>query len=531
MAAQINQLKFNTEARKGLLAGINIVADAVGATLGPRGHNVAIERAARNYVPLVVHDGVTVANSINLKDPYENMGAQLLKEAAGNTNDTAGDGTTTSTILAQAIVNEALKVIEAGGNSMVIKRDIEEALVVVLKELDKLAKPIVTDEEIAQVATISASDPVIGKLVAEALAKVGKDGVVTVEESKGFETYVEYKQGMEIDRGYLSNYFVTNQDTVEAVVEDPLILLTDKKLNYSYQLVPFLDKLLKAGHKNLVIFAGEVVEEGLATLVVNKLRGAINVVAMQAPAFGGRRVDELTDLAILTGGVPLLDDSGRELESVDISELGRAGKVVADRDKTIVTDGKGDPIEIEKRMNHIREQIKLSNTEYDKQIKEQRLAKMAGGVAVINVGALTEVELKEKKERVIDAKNATKAAIAEGIVAGGEIALLNIAQNAIDDANEGILHLGGQILLKSLKKPFKRLIENSGMDYADIREKMSGKKYPHGVDVTDGKVKDLIKAGIIDPVKVTKAALQNAVSVSNMVLTTSVAIVDEREEK
>lgn len=516
MGSQINILKFDTEARKSLQRGMNVVADAVSATLGPRGHNVSIERPARNLAPLVLHDGVSVARSINLKDPFENMGAQLLKEAAIETNDVAGDGTTTSTILAQAIANRAL---EAGGNSMVVKKEIEDSLKVVLKELDKLAKKIETDEEIEQVATISSADPELGKLVAEALSKVGKDGVVTVEEGKGFDTTVEYKQGMEIDRGYLSPYFVTDQDTVEASIEDPFVLLTDKKLNYAYQVVPFLEKFVKAGHKNLVIIAGEVVEEAMAALVINRLRGVVNVVAIQAPAFGGRRVDELGDLAVLMGATPLLEESGRELDSFELEELGQAGKVVSDRDKTVITDGKGNPEEIEKRIEHIRKQIEIANTEYDKDIKKQRLAKMAGGVAVINVGAVTEPELKEKKERVIDAVNATKAAISEGIVAGGEITLLTLSK------------LGEGILYDALKQPFKRLIENSGMDYADIREQMAGKNYPFGVDVIDGKVKDLIKAGVIDPVKVTRSALENAVSVACLVLTTNVAIVDDREEK
>lgn len=517
-----NSLLFGTEARQKLLKGINIVADAVGSTLGPRGRNVSIERPARNVSPLVVHDGVTVSNSINLKDPFENQGAQLLKQAADRTNQKAGDGTTTATILAQAISNEALKVIEAGANPMVIKKGIEDALEIVLKELDKLAKKITTDEEIEQVATISAADPVIGKLVAEALIKVGKGGVVTVEEGKGFETYVEYKQGIEIDRGYLSPYFVTNQDTVEAVLEDPFILLTDKKINYSYQLLPFLEKFLKAGHKNLVIFAGEVVDEAMHMLVVNKLRGAINVVAITAPAFGGRRVDELTDLAILTGGTPILEDSGREIESVEISELGQAGKITVDRDQTIILDPKGNKKEIEKRISHIQEQIKIANTDYDRQIKELRVANMTGKAAIIYVGANTEVELKEKKERVIDAKNATKAGIEDGIVAGGEITLFNIALKVL--APDSILY-------KALQQPFKRLIENAGLDYALTLQKMANKKYPFGVDVTTGWIENLINIGIIDPVKVTRSALTNAVSVAVMVITCACLIVDDREEK
>lgn len=330
---------------------------------------------------------------------------------------------------------------------------------------------------------------------------------------------------MEIDRGYLSPYFVTNQDTVEAEIENPYILLTDKKLNYDYQVIPLLEKLAQAKIRNLVIFASEVLDTALATFVVNHLRpdAPFQIICVQAPAFGGRRVDELQDLAILTGGVPLLEDSGRELESFEISELGRAEKIVSDRDKTIITGGKGDPQELEKRISHLREQIEIANTDYDKDIKKQRLAKMAGGVAVIQVGALTEPELKEKKERVIDAVNATKAAIAEGIVAGGGVTLLNLSKSLKATT------LGGKILKEALKQPFKRLIENSGLDYADVREQMAGKKYPFGIDVIDGEVKNLIKAGVIDPVKVTRSALENATSVTVMTLTTSVAIVHDRE--
>lgn len=520
-----NVLLFGSEARAKLLKGINIVADAVGSTLGPRGHNVAIQRPAQGIPPLVLHDGVSVARSINLKDPFEDMGAQLVKEAANKSNETSGDGTTTASILTQEIANEALKIIEAGGNSMVIKKDIEDALKVVLSKLDKLSKKIITDEEIAQVATISSTDKELGKLVAQALTKVGKDGVVTVEEGKGFDTFVDYKQGMEIDRGYLSSYFVTNQETVEAEIEEPYILLTDKKINYSAQILPLLEKFVKAGYKNLVIFAGEVIEEGLATLVVNKLRGSINVVAIQAPAYGGRRTDELMDMAVLTGATPIFEESGREIESVELTELGRAGKVNADRDRTIITDGKGDSKLLKQRIEQLREQIKIANTGYDKDIKEERLAKLSGGVAIINVGGVTEPELKEKKERVIDAVNATKAAIEEGIVAGGGVTLLSIAKDIKTDT------MGGKILIEALKQPFKRLIENSGLDYAEVREQMANREYPFGIDVLDGKVKNLLLYGIIDPVKVTRSALENAVSVANMVLTTSVSIGFEEEKK
>ena len=497
---------------------MNILAKAVGSTLGPRSRNVAIDDP--HATPEIYHDGVTVARRINLPDKFEDMGAELLKAAAVKTNEVAGDGTTTSVILAQAIINEAFKVIAAGANPMLLKQQIEDALKIVLEELKKLTKEVKDSQEIEQVATISSADPILGRLIAEAFNKVGRDGVITVDAGKTFETTVDYKQGMEIDRGYLSPYFVTNQDTVESIIEEPYILLTDKRLNWGHEIVPFLENFLKAGCKNLVIFAGEVVEEAMATLVVNKLRGNINICAIQSPAYGDRRKDELEDIATLTGGHVLLEESGRELKSVQIEELGRADKIIADRDKSIILNGWGKKGAVDKKISELKAQLKIANTDFDRMIKEERMAKLAGGVAVINVGAVTEVELKDKIERVIDAKNATKAAVEEGIVAGGEITLLNIANGLKID------NLGGQILKEALKSPFKRLIDNSGMDYAEIREKMSGHSYPEGIDVIDGQVKDLIKAGIIDPVKVTRSALENAVSIAVMVCTTSTLITD-----
>ncbi|MFZ5845734.1 MAG: chaperonin GroEL, partial [Patescibacteria group bacterium] len=413
---------------------------------------------------------------------------------------------------------------------MLLKSQIEEALKVILDELKKLAEEVKDPKEIEQVATISSTDPVLGKLIAEAFNKVGKDGVITVDAGKTFETTVEYKQGMEIDRGYLSPYFVTNQDTVEAVIEEPYILITDKRINWSHEIVPFLETLVKNNIKNVVIFAGEVVEEAMATLVVNRLRGAFNICAIQAPAYGDRRKDELEDIAVLTGGQIILDESGRDLKSVQIEELGRADKVVADRDKSVIINGWGKKGAIDKRVAELKAQLKVANTDFDRMIKEERMAKLAGGVAVINVGAITEVELKDKIERVIDAKNATKAAVEEGIVAGGEIALLHVANSLLAWGKPQEPSLGGKILLEALKSPFKRIIENSGLDYAEIREKMSGHSYPEGVDVTDGQIKNLIEAGIIDPVKVTRSALENAVSVAIMVCTTSTLITDYKEK-
>ena len=530
------QLLFDNQAREKLLKGITVVADAVGSTLGPRSRNVAVDYYHdTDLPPVVLHDGVSVARSINLTDPFEDQGARLVKAAALRTNETAGDGTTTATILAHAIVKEALGNIQAGANQMLLKEEIDLALKQVLTSLKEIAKPVVSDEEIKQVGTISAGSEEIGKLVAEAISKVGKDGVITVEEGNKVETEVEYKQGMEIDRGYLSPYFVNKQETVEAVIEEPYILLTDKKLNYHYDLVPFLEKFLKAKvGKNLVIFAGEVVEEALAVLVVNKVRGNLNVVAVQSPAYGDRRIDELEDLAILTGGVSILTESGRSLDSVEIEELGRADKVIADRDKTIIVNGKGNSGKVKERIEDLKGQIKVANTDFDKQIKQERMAKLSGSIAVINVGAATEVELKEKKERVIDAVNATKAATEEGIVAGGEITLLKISndlQRLLRASKTAPITLGQDILFEAMKAPFKRLMENSGLDYAEIREKMSGHDYPEGVDVTDGKVKNLIEAGIIDPVKVTRSALENAVSVASMVITTNCLIVDAPKEE
>ena len=524
MSKFIKTIIKGQEARQKMLAGMNVLADAVGSTLGPRSRNVAVDKApGQDIPPTVLHDGVSVARSINLQDVHEDMGVRLLKGAAMKTNEVAGDGTTTSTILAQALVNESFKAIGAGANPMLIKSQIEEAAKLVVKELKKLAKPIKTDDEIRSVASISAADPEIGKLVAEAIQKVGKDGVISVEDGKSYETTVTYKQGMEVDRGYstTSPYFQTNGETNEAIIEEPYILMTDRKLNYAHQLIPFLDKFLKeTKSKSLVIFAGEIVEEALQFLVINKLRGNLQVVAVQSPAFGDRRIDELEDLAILTGGAAILEDAGRQIESVDISELGRAEKVIVDRDKTIILGGRGDKKAIQKRMDDLREQIKNANTPYDADIKEERLAKLAGGVAVISVGGATEVEISEKRERVIDAKNATRAAIEEGIVAGGEITLLKTAEKLPSST------LGASILKTALQAPFRRLIENSGLDYAEVREKMAGHGYPEGIDVMDGEIKNLIEAGIIDPVKVARSALENAVSIAVMCATTETLITD-----
>ena len=520
-------LKFNEGAREKVLEGINLLADAVSTTLGPRGQNVAIGQP--HGYPQVIHDGVTVAGNIDLHEPFADIGVQLIKGAAQKTNDVAGDGTTTATILARAIVVEAMKHIQAGINPMQLKKEIEDSLEVVLEELKKLTKKITTEEEIKQIATISSTDESVGDIISEAIKQVGDKGLISVEEGNATETSVEYKKGMEIDRGYLSPYFVTDNTTVEAIVDDPYILITDHKLNHNHELVPFLEMFLKAKKsKNLVIIAGEVVEQALHLLVVNKLQKALNIVAIQAPAFGDRRKDELEDIATLTGGKAIIAESGRNLDSVVFEELGTASKVIADRDKSKIISGGGDIKAIEARVKEIKGQLTLANTEYDKEIKSQRISKMIGKVAVINVGAVTEVEMRDKKERIIDAKNATMAAIEEGIVAGGQLTLLSISVMPFW-AKLGTP--GAKILQQAIKEPFKKLIENAGMDYAEVWGKLSPLKYPVGIDVIDGKKKDLIKSGIIDPVKVERSALENAVSVATMLISTKVLVVDDPDAK
>ncbi|HCE30380.1 MAG: 60 kDa chaperonin [Candidatus Daviesbacteria bacterium GW2011_GWB1_39_5] len=520
-------LKFDSEAREKLLKGINTLTDAVATTLGPKGRNVAIDK--KWGAPNVVHDGVTVAKEIDLEDPFENMGAQLLKEAASKTADVAGDGTTTATILAKAIVTESLKNIQAGSNPMILKHGIEKAVTALVTELKKMSKKISTEEEVAQVATISASDSQIGNLIAASLQKVGKDGVVTVEEGKTMEMSVDYKEGMEFDKGYVSPYFVTDTDKMEASIEDAHILITDKKISSAADLVPFLEKFVQVS-KNLVIIADEVEGEALALLVVNKLRSTFNVLALKAPGFGDRRKEMLEDIAILTGGSVLSEDTGRKLESVEIADLGRAGRVTSDKDNTLIVDGKGVKAKIEARVAQIRRELDKSDSEFDKEKLQERLAKLTGGVAVINVGAATEVELKEKKERVIDAVAATKAAIAEGIVAGGEVALLRAGKALDVIVAEGEEKIGIEIVKRSLEHPFRKLIQNAGMDEGIALSRIMAQSGNMGIDVLDGEIKDLVKAGIIDPVKVTRSALQNAASVAVMVMTTNCLITDLPEK-
>jgi chaperonin GroEL len=522
------QLIYSDEARKKLLTGIDKLADAVATTLGPKGRNVALDK--KWGAPNVVHDGVTVAKEIDLEDPFENMGAQLIKEAASKTNDVAGDGTTTATILAQAISEEGLKNITAGTNPMVMKRGLEKGVDAVVGSLKKLAKKVSTKEETAQVATISAADEAIGNLIAEALEKVGKDGVVTVEESKGLETDVEYKEGMEFDRGYVSPYFVTDSAKMESSIEGPNILITDKKISAIADLLPLLEKLVQST-KELVIIADDIEGEALATLVVNKIRGTMNILAVKAPGFGDRRKEMLEDIAVLTGGALISEDTGVKFDSVTPEMLGKADRVISDKDNTVIVGGKGAKSKIDARIAQIRTQLEKTTSDFDKEKFEERLAKLSGGVAVVNVGAATEIELKEKKERVNDAVQATKAAIEEGFVVGGEVALIRAAQalGSLKESDDEAV--GVKILQAALRQPLKILAENAGADAGWVVREVEKSEGNRGFNALSGKFENLIAAGVIDPVKVTRSALQNAASVAMMVLTTEALVTDIPEEK
>jgi chaperonin GroEL len=529
------QLVFSEEARRSLKRGVDKLADAVSTTLGPKGRNVALDK--KFGAPTVTHDGVTVAKEIELDDPYENMGAQLLKEAATKTNDIAGDGTTTATVLAQTIVNEGLKNVAAGANPMLLKRGIEAATERVAKAVKEMAVDINTKEEIASVAAISAQDQEIGNLIAEVMDKVGKDGVITVEESKGLEFETEYVEGMQFDRGYISPYFITSPDSMEAVINEPYILIHEKKISAAQDIVPILEKLVQIGKRELVIIAEDVDGEALATLVLNKLRGMLNVLAVKAPGFGDRRKAMLQDIAVLTGGTVISEDVGRKLETVTINDLGRAGKVVSTKDDTTIVDGAGDEKAIKGRIQEIKVEIDNSTSDYDREKLQERLAKLSGGVAVIRVGAATEVELKEKKHRVEDALSATRAAVEEGIVAGGGVALVNAIKVLdevkldYDDENTGV-----SILRRALEAPMKKIAANAGQDGAviiqSVRRNQADKKDLNiGYDVIRGEFVNMIEAGIIDPAKVTRGALENAASIAAMILTTEALITDIKEEE
>jgi chaperonin GroEL len=529
------QLVFSEDARRKLKRGIDTVATAVSTTLGPKGRNVAIDK--KFGAPTITHDGVTVAKEIELEDAYENMGAQLFKEAAIKTNDIAGDGTTTATVLAQHMVHEGLKNVAAGANPMLLKQGIEAGTQALAAKIRSMAISIDSFDEIASVASISAQDPEIGKLIATVMDKVGKDGVITVEESKGLEFETEYVEGMQFDRGYISPYFVTDAEAMEAVIEDAFILIHDKKISSAQDIIPILEKLVQIGKKNLVVIAEDVDGEALATLVLNKLRGMINALAIKAPGFGDRRKAMLQDIAVLTGGEVITEEMGRKLESVQISDLGRAGKVIATKDDTTVIDGKGDEKQIVGRVEQIKVEIDRSTSDYDKEKLQERLAKLAGGVAVIRVGAATEVELKEKKHRVEDALSATRAAVEEGIVPGGGVALLN-ALPALDDVktDAGDITTGVNILRVALEAPMRKIAENAGKNgdviIQNVRRMQDEKKDPQlGYNVMTGEYLNMVKAGIIDPAKVTRGALENAASIAAMILTTEALVTDIPEDK
>jgi chaperonin GroEL len=533
MAAK--QLVFTEEARRKLKNGMDVVANAVATTLGPKGRNVAVDRKFGS--PTITHDGVSVAKEIELEDPFENMGAQLLKEAASKTNDIAGDGTTTSTVLAYAIVTEGLKALAAGYNPMLLKRGIELATDEVVKSLKKMSVTIDTKEEIASVATNSAADREIGDLIARVMDKVGKDGVVTVEESKSMQFEEDYVEGMQFDRGYISAYFITDSEHMEAVISEPYILINEKKISAAQDIVPILEKLVQLGKRELVIIAEDIDGEALATLVLNKLRGMLNVLAVKAPGFGDRRKAMLQDIASLTGGTVISEETGRKLETATLQDLGRAEKVTADKDNTTIIGGKGDASEIKGRVELIRVEIDKSTSDYDREKLQERLAKLSGGVAIIRVGAATETELKEKKHRVEDALSAARAAVEEGIVPGGEISLINaaVALDKLTPEDEET-RVGINIVRKSLEAPIRKLSANAGQDGSVIidtvqREAKAKKNKNIGYNVMTGEFTDMIKAGVIDPVKVVRGALENAASIAAMILTTEVLITDIPEKE
>ena len=529
------QLAFSEEARRKLQAGVDQLANAVSTTLGPKGRNVALDK--KFGAPTVTHDGVTVAKEIELEDPFENMGAQLLKEAATKTNDIAGDGTTTATVLAQAIVKEGLKNVAAGANPMLLKRGILAASECVAEYILEQSTPIETREDIASVASISAQDEEIGNLIAEVMDKVGKDGVVTVEESRGLEFETEYVEGMQFDRGYISPYFISSPETMEAVIEEPRILIYDKKISAAQDIVPVLEKLVQIGTRELVIISEDVDGEALATLVLNKLRGMLNVLAIKAPGFGDRRKAMLRDIAILTGGTVISEETGRKLESVNLDDLGTAAKVVSTKDTTVIIDGAGDQEGIKARIEEIRREIDISTSDYDGEKLQERLAKLIGGVAVIRVGAATETELKEKKHRVEDALSAARASVEEGVVPGGGVALINAVSSLdkfklnYEDENTGIA-----IMRKALETPMRKIAANAGYDGAVIIENVrrlqkSRKNHRVGFNVMTGEYVDMIETGIPDPAKVTRGAVANAASIASMILTTEALITDVPEDE
>ena len=527
MAAK--QIVYSENSRQAILRGVNQLADAVKVTLGPRGRNVVLEKKFGG--PTITKDGVTVAKEIELKDPLENMGAQMVREVASKTSDTAGDGTTTATILAQAIFREGVKAVAAGANPMALKRGVEKAVEVVVEDVKKLSKPV-SGEMIAQVGTISANgDTTIGNIIAEAMKKVGKDGVITVEESKTMVTELQTVDGMQFDRGYLSPYFITDPDRMECVVEDPYILIHEKKISNMKDLLPLLEQIARSG-KPLLVIAEEVEGEALATLVVNKLRGTLNACAVKAPGFGDRRKAMLEDIGILTGGKAIMEETGIKLEGVRLDDLGRAKRVTVDKDNTTIVDGAGTPKSIEGRIKQLRAQIEETTSDYDREKLQERLAKLAGGVAVIKVGAATETEMKEKKARVEDALHATRAAVEEGIVPGGGVALLRAAK-ALDNLKvPGDEQIGIDIVRRSCEEPVRQIVGNAGYEGAIVIEKIrSGSDANYGFNASTGQYEDLVKSGVIDPTKVTRSALQNASSIAALMLTTEAMVAEIPEKK
>ncbi|HFJ9454187.1 MULTISPECIES: chaperonin GroEL [Bacillus] len=519
-------IKFSEEARRSMLRGVDTLANAVKVTLGPKGRNVVLEKKFGS--PLITNDGVTIAKEIELEDAFENMGAKLVAEVASKTNDVAGDGTTTATVLAQAMIREGLKNVTAGANPMGLRKGIEKAVVAAVEELKTISKPIEGKSSIAQVAAISAADEEVGQLIAEAMERVGNDGVITLEESKGFTTELDVVEGMQFDRGYASPYMITDSDKMEAVLDNPYILITDKKISNIQEILPVLEQVVQQG-KPLLIIAEDVEGEALATLVVNKLRGTFNVVAVKAPGFGDRRKAMLEDIAILTGGEVITEELGRDLKSATVESLGRAGKVVVTKENTTVVEGVGSTQQIEARIGQIRAQLEETTSEFDREKLQERLAKLAGGVAVIKVGAATETELKERKLRIEDALNSTRAAVEEGIVAGGGTSLMNVYTKVASIVAEGDEATGINIVLRALEEPVRQIAINAGLEGSVVVERLKGEKVGVGFNAATGEWVNMLETGIVDPAKVTRSALQNAASVAAMFLTTEAVVADKPE--
>ncbi|PEQ90732.1 chaperonin GroEL [Bacillus sp. AFS006103] len=520
------EIMFSEDARRAMLRGVDALANAVKVTLGPKGRNVVLEKKFGS--PLITNDGVTIAKEIELEDAFENMGAKLVAEVASKTNDVAGDGTTTATVLAQAMIREGLKNVTAGANPMGIRKGIEKAVVAAVEELKAISKPIENKASIAQVASISAADEEVGQLIAEAMERVGNDGVITIEESKGFTTELDVVEGMQFDRGYTSAYMVTNTDKMEAVLENPYILITDKKISSIQEILPVLEQVVQQG-KPLLLVAEDVEGEALSTLVVNKLRGTFNAVAVKAPGFGDRRKAMLEDIAALTGGEVITEELGRELKTTTINSLGRAAKVVVTKENTTIVEGAGDSAEIAARVNQIRVQLEETTSEFDREKLQERLAKLAGGVAVIKVGAATETELKERKLRIEDALNSTRAAVEEGIVSGGGVALLNVYSKVAEIQAEGDVATGINIVLRAMEEPVRTIAHNAGLEGSVIVDRLKREEIGTGFNAATGEWVNMIQAGIVDPTKVTRYALQNAASVAAMFLTTEAVVADKPE--